>query len=61
MNEPVREREDEGAPERVCATCGHGESEHVEQEAEVAGNTLRRTACESCGEWHEFTTAPPVP
>ena len=38
---------------RICTICGHAEDAHTEQEVEVGGNTLRRTFCRGCDDWHE--------
>lgn len=51
-------RDDAAGVARACAACGHVEDEHEEQEAEVAGGTLRRTICLECGEAHDFVPRP---
>ncbi len=56
--EQVPEREEIAGPARICGVCGHGEDMHEEQEVEVAGDTLRRTFCSECGEWHDFVPEP---
>lgn len=42
-------------PELICMECGHSESDHIEQTAEIPGATMRRTLCDSCESFHEFT------
>jgi hypothetical protein len=44
--------------EAPCLTCGHDEAAHEERDAEEAGNTLRRTYCTSCADWHPFVPDP---
>ena len=39
---------------RACGQCGHVEDDHVEEEIELAGVTVRRVYCEPCESWHEF-------
>ncbi len=46
------------APDRSCATCGHRETDHHEQELEIPGGTLRRVFCEPCDAFHEFVPHP---
>ena len=45
-------------PGGTCAACGHPENDHVEQDAEVPGGTLRRTFCEVCEDLHDFVLDP---
>ena len=45
-------------PGSICAACGHAEGDHVEQDAEVPGGTLRRTFCETCEDLHDFVLDP---
>jgi hypothetical protein len=56
--EQAPQRDDVAGPVRICAACGHQEDEHEEQEAEVAGDTLRRTVCLECADWHDFVPRP---
>ena len=56
--QPTPERQEVAGPERACGACGHGEDEHLEQEVEVAGDTLRRTFCAGCEDWHDFVPEP---
>jgi hypothetical protein len=57
-NEIIPDPEEASVIGRVCHVCGHAEDEHVEQDAEVAGNTIRRTYCQRCDDWHEFVLEP---
>ena len=56
--EQAPERDDDAGPALTCATCGHTEDQHEEREAEVPGDTLRRTICLECADWHDFVPQP---
>jgi hypothetical protein len=58
MVSDVQDIDEGGAPDRICATCAHAESDHTLQEVEVGGNTLRRIYCEGCEEYHDFVPEP---
>ena len=45
-------------PDRICTECGHGESDHLVQDTEMPGATLRRTFCEPCDGYHDFVPDP---
>lgn len=49
---------EEDLPERTCAQCGHGEGEHVEQDTELPGGTVRRIFCAPCEGFHDFVPDP---
>jgi hypothetical protein len=42
--------------ERICAVCGHNESDHVEED--VDGETKLRGRCIVCNDWHGFVPKP---
>jgi hypothetical protein len=46
---------DEPAGLRVCATCGHMETDH--EDRDVEGDTAIRTFCLACESWHPFVPA----
>lgn len=48
----------ESGPHFPCALCGHADVDHVLQDIELAGGTVRRTYCEQCEEWHDFVLDP---
>lgn len=49
-----------GAPDLVCATCGHGGDDHVVRDIEVAGNTIRQAFCEGCDAACDYIPRPEV-
>jgi len=52
---------EEGVPPvRVCQQCGHDEDDHIEQDVELFGTTVRRFYCERCENWHDFVSAEEV-
>ncbi|MFA7250262.1 MAG: hypothetical protein WC273_11610 [Dehalococcoidia bacterium] len=52
------EIEDEGAPDRACANCGHPGHQHLVRDAELPGRTVRETFCVECGALCEFVPEP---
>jgi hypothetical protein len=52
------EIEDEGAPDRACANCGHPGHQHIVRDAELPGRTVRETFCSECGALCEFVPEP---
>lgn len=48
----------EGAPDEICASCGHAESAHIQRDHELAGRTVRRIYCEMCDDEHDFLPSP---
>ena len=52
------ELEELGAPVRPCQRCGHGDEVHTLQDFELPGQTVRRTYCQSCEDWHDFEPDP---
>lgn len=49
--------EQEG-PDAACANCGHSGQDHLVQEIEVSGDTIRRTYCQSCDASCEYVPIP---
>jgi len=58
VREPENDPDVGEMPGRLCATCGHPEADHVVQDAEAPGVTLRRVVCEACGDEHDFVPDP---
>ena len=48
----------DGAPDEICATCGHAESAHILRDHELTGRTVRLVYCEMCDDQHDFLPAP---
>jgi hypothetical protein len=59
-NEPLEIDDESGAPDQICAVCGHRGDEHIVQEVETAGTTERSIYCTECENWHSFVPAPEV-